>query len=316
VLGVAIVVLVIGHARGDAMLGAFQATAHGALGTDAKIEVIALDDDPPDEESRARTGAVDGVIELSWTADGATARLHCYLSREGRWLDREITFDSGTPASTREAKERGRLLGFAVATMFSEGSEAPPSATPPPSPRRELATPPSQPLVPVEQRGRSFEFAGQLSSGIEGTAAGFGASAALRVSISGPSWARLFISGRSGSVSAAQATTRNALFGGGIALSLPLGRFDLGARSDLFANYFEATHLSEDDVSPDRRSRWLPGADLFAEGGFHLTGSASLFTALGMEAAFGKTELYTHNQRVAVVPPLRLTGEFGFRIGF
>jgi hypothetical protein len=132
----------------------------------------------------------------------------------------------------------------------------------------------------------------------------------------GPLSARLFIAGRTGDIPAAQASTRNALFGGGVALAMPLRRFELGVRSDIFANYFEAIHLSDDDLSPDRRSRWLPGADLVAESEFHLAGSAGVFLSAGIEAVLGKTEIYTHGKRVAVVPPLRAIAEFGFRIGF
>jgi hypothetical protein len=317
VLGVAIVVLVIGHDRGAPLLGAFESAAHGALAGDATIQIITLDADPPDEESSARASAVDGVVELSWTADGSKARIHCYLSREHRWLDREISFGTGDPASTREASERGRLLGFAVATMFSEAPEPAPNRTPTAAAAPELPAPAaSQPAKPIADFRRSLEFAGQISSGVQGTAAGFGAAAALRVSLHGPVWARLFVSGRTGNIAPAQATTQNALFGGGVALTMPLGRFQLGARSDLFANYFAATHLSEDDVHPDRRTRWLPGADLLGEAGFHLTGSAVVFAGAGIEAVLGKTEIYTHGQRVAVVAPLRVVGEFGFRIGF
>jgi len=316
VLGVAIVVLVVAHGRGDPLLGAFEAAARSALGGDANFQIVTVEEDPPDEVSSAQAGAVDGVVELSWTADGRKARIHCYLSREQRWLDREITFGADTLGSAREAVERGRLLGFAVATMFYETPE--PLLSPAPTQLAQEAHAPAlnQALMPISARRRTLEFAGQLSSGLGGTAAGLGAGAAFRLSMHGPLWARLFIAGRTGNIAAAQANTRNAMFGAGVAVALPVRQFELGVRSDIFANYFEATHLSDDDVSPDKRSRWLPGADLLAEGGFQLAGSAGVFLSAGIEAVIGKTEIYTHGQRVAVVPPLRAIGEFGFRIGF
>jgi opacity protein-like surface antigen len=130
--------------------------------------------------------------------------------------------------------------------------------------------------------------------------------------------ARLFVAGRAGSIAHAQASTRNALLGAGLAVALPFRerRFELGLRGDLFVSYFDATHLSEDDVTPDRRSRWLPGGDLVAEGGFRFDENAGVFLGAGIEAMLGKTDLYTHGQRVAVVPVLRAVGEMGFRIGF
>ena len=316
-LGVAIVVLVIGHGRGDPLLGAFEATALGALGRDASLQIITVDEDPPDDESSERAKTVDAIVELSWSADGARSRIHCYLSREQRWLDREITFNASNPGSTHEAAERGRLLGFAVATMFSEAPPAPPSPAPSSPSTQELQTPVrNQTDDPLPAMSRSLEFAGLVSSGVGGTAAGLGAGAAFRASLDGPWWARLSIAGRTGNIDSAQASTRNVLFGGGIALALPVQRFRFGVRSDIFASYFEATHLSEDDIAPDRRSRWLPSADLLGEAGFQLAGSASVFLGAGIEAWLGKTEIYTHGLRVAVVPPLRAVGEFGFRIGF
>jgi len=328
VLGVAIVVLVIGHEAADPSLAAFQAAAQNALGKEARIRLVEVAKDPPDEESVARAGSADGIVELSWTADGSRTLIHCYLAHERRWLDRQITFGAGDASSTREAQERGRLLGFAVATMFSEAAAessavpasplpALPAASAPPVPDR-TATPAGRPVGAPPSARRSLEFGGQVSSGLQGTAAGIGAAAALRAGVLGPLWARVFVAGRSGSIPAAQATTRTALLGVGSALAWPFSRsrFELGVRTDLFVSYFDTTHLSEDDVEPDRRSRWLPGADLVAEGGFQLAGSAGIFLGLGVEGVLGKTEIYTHTQRTAVVPPFRAVGEMGFRIGF
>jgi hypothetical protein len=126
------------------------------------------------------------------------------------------------------------------------------------------------------------------------------------------------LAGRTGNIPEAQASTRTALMGGGVALAfLPdTQRFELGARVDVFASYFDASHLSEDDVAPDRRSRWLAGGDLVAEGGIHVSGGAGVLLAAGVEGMLGKTEIYTHGSRVAVVPPFRAIAELGFRTRF
>jgi hypothetical protein len=167
-------------------------------------------------------------------------------------------------------------------------------------------------------RARSVEFAGIASSGVHGTAAGLGAMAGLRFAGPNPLWARLFVAGRSGNIPLAQASTRTAMLGGGLAIAaLPRHfRFELGLRFDGFASYFDASHLSEDDDAPALRSRWIPGADAIVEGGVHLAGSTGLFLGGGVEAVFGRTEVYTHGNRVAVVPPWRIVGEFGFRTEF
>lgn len=342
-LGVTLIVLVIAQQAGDPSTIAFERAARRALGREADLQIELVPTDPPDQESIARAADADGVVELSWTPDGTKARAHCYLRRDARWVDREISFGAGTASTEREATERGRLLGFAVATMFGE-EQAPDGQRPAsPEPAAAPASPTDEPqpkvkprpAAPVDARStsddsadpsppplahstRSIEFAGIASSGLEGTASGLGATAGLRLAWLGPLWGRLFVSGRSGDIPKAQASTRTGLLGVGLALAaLPVShRFELGLRLDAFASYFDVTHLSEDDQAPDRRSRWLPGGDLLLEGGVHLGGGMGLFLGGGAEAVLGKTEVYTHGTRVAVVPPFRVVGEFGFRTRF
>lgn len=328
-LGAALVVVIVGSAPPQPVTTAFEAAARGVLGADAKLEIIGLEVAPSDDEAVARAQAVDGVVELIWTKDGAKTRLHCYVSREQRWVDREISFGANEVRSTRDASERGRLLGYAVATMFADESALEPARETKRPPPQAPPTPANQPEItrPAPASGelnqptlarRALEFYGMASSGLGGIASGLGAAAGIRGSLSGVLSARLFVAGRAGSITQAQTTTRDAYFGAGLAVAVPFRerQFELGLRSDLFVSYFDATHLSEDDVSPDRRSRWLPGTDIIAEGGFRFAESAGVFAGVGGEAVFGKTDLYTHGQRVAVVPALRAVGELGFRIGF
>jgi hypothetical protein len=329
VVGVSLVILLVAQAAPSPEMGAsFERAARGALGPNAKIEIVTVDDDPPDEESAARAsaGTVDGIVELSWSS-AARARLHCYLAREGRWVDREITFDTSRSSSTREISERGRLLGFAVATMFApdeHGAEAATSqgeprpaaiVVPPPAP---TDTPAPRPVSPPQPQ-RTLEFAGVFSSGIGGIASSVGATAALRLAWLGPVSARFFLSGRAGSIAQAQATTRTALGGAGLAVSAlpPEATLQLGARLDAFVSNFAASHLSEDDVEADTQNRWLPGAALLAEGGLRFPrGVVGLFLGGGLEAVAGRTHIYTHGLEVANVPPLRIVGELSLRASF
>jgi hypothetical protein len=327
VVGVSLIILVIAQTAPSPMGASFERAARGALGPSAKVEIVTVDYDPPDEESEARAseGTVDGIVELSWS-NADRARLHCYLAREGRWVDREITFDTSRSSSTRELSERGRLLGFAVATMFAPDEHVveaapsqnearpPPIVVPPPAPADTPARPPS--IAPQHQR--TLEFAGVFSSGIGGTASSVGANAALRLAWLGPLSARVLLSGRAGSIAQAQATTRTVLGGVGLAVSaVPRdATLQLGARLDAFVSNFAASHLSEDDVEADTQSRWLPGAALLAEGGLRFPGDVGVFLGAGLEAVAGPTYIYTHGVEVAVVPRLRLVGELGLRASF
>jgi hypothetical protein len=326
VASTAVVVLVIAHHLGDPLSMAFERAARDVLGQDAEIELVAVDSDPGDEDSVARAASADGVVELSWQEDGSRARIHCWVTRDARWIDREIVFNRGEALSERDAAEQGRLLGFAAATMFSNerapehvrrdqapsfgARAAPPSVTderPREADGEGRAAPP-----------RSLEFAGIFSSGVEGDAGGIGAMAGLRLHLSGPLFVRGFVAGRAGNLPKAQATTRTAMVGAGAAFSaLPSSsRWGLGVRADAFVGYFSASHLSEDDVAPDQRSRWLPGGDILAEAGYRFAGGAGVFTGAGVESVLGRTDVYTHGSRVAVVPVIRLVGELGFRTEF
>jgi hypothetical protein len=327
VSGIALVVVLIAQGRGDPMAAAFERAVRGVLGPEARIEIATSELDPPDDESAARAGSADGVVELSWSAQ--RARINCWVVDEKRWVEREISFGASEPRSERETLERGRLLGLTVATMFAEEAEAPREVAPA-LPEANAPAPPIQPVVmklrdgpePTKDGGREtkrgLEFAGTASWGIGGTAAGLGALAGLRLAWTGPLWSRFFVAGRAGSIPEAQATTRSLQLGAGLVLAASLAPLplELGLRGDLFASYFEASHLSEDDVEPDRKSRWLPGGDLVLEGGYQLAPSAGLFVGGGVEAVAGRTDIYTHGERVAALPILRLLAEVGFRARF
>lgn len=312
------------------MVSNFQRAAQRVLGSGAQIQTELAPSDPSDEELVSKSTGVDGVVELSFSPDGEEARLHCYISSENRWLDRQISFGEGRGGLRSEINERGRLLGFAVATMYTrdagdtEREQVPAAATvlDAPAPERSPQAPVAaqERRLPVTERAsrRLAEFSAIVSSGLGGTASGLGASAGFRLGLWGPLWGRLFVAGRSGNIPEAQASTRTALMGGGVAVALlpESTPYELGARLDAFAAYFDASHLSEDDVEPDRRSRWQAGADLVAEGGWRLTAGAGLFLGVGVEGVLGETAIYTHHNRVALVPPFRATAEIGFRTRF
>ena len=325
------------RACADVLAGAFAQAARRVLGGDAKIQTRVASEDPPDEQSANDANGVDGVVELSFATEASKARVHCYLSKEHRWVDREISFGERRGSLLRETLERGRLLGFAVATMLTGDADAETTSdaapTPEPVPAPPAKLPPASPTiqgpttVPAEEHPvqpaarpgrRSLEFAGIGSTGLDGTAGGLGASASLRLAWTGPLWARLFIAGRTGSIPKAQTSTRTVLMGGGLAVALlPEPRpVELGVRLDAFASYFDASHLSEDDESADRRSRWQAGGDVIVEGGLQIAGGASALLGIGIEGILGRTDIYTHGTRVAEVSPLRAVAELGFRTRF
>ena len=327
------IVIAIALETGDPTVVAFQRAAQGVLGPDVTLVIETAASDPPDAMVASRSASASGVVELTLSDDRERAHLHCYVTKEHRWIDREVVFGPpGGPPTERDAAERGRLLGFAAATMFSDDGDTRPVEVPlrdsenaaprPPSPAVQ-ATPGAAPrdagrAPAAAQRRMSFEFAGIASSGIGGTASGLGATAGLRFDISGPFAGRGFLAGRAGSIPEAQATTRTLEVGAGLAVRLlpQASRWLLGVRADGMVSYFEAEHFSSDDPAPDRQARFLPGADLLLESGFRLSDAISLYAGAGVAAMFGTTGVYTHGAEVAVVPAFRAVGELGLRASF
>jgi hypothetical protein len=363
VLSASVIVIVIGQQASDPSILALQRTLRGVLGADAHVQIEAAASDPPDSDSEAKAEHADGVVELVWENHANSAKIHCFVKRDARWVDREIGFGDAKASSEREALERGRLVGFAVATMFAPEAEststaerepapgagqppdhdsAAPSGTaqssesrPPVSePARTHAptgtktngtesteTPateaPGAPAASSSRTPRELEFAGIGSIGIGGSGGGLGAMAGVRFAAATPLWSRWFVGGRAGSIPQAQATTRTAFVGTGLALSsTDAGPWQLGLRLDAFACYLEATHLSEDDPDPVRRSRLLGGLDLAGELGWHFTAGTAVSVAAGIEALSGKTEVYLHQAEVSTIPALRTIGELGIKTSF
>jgi hypothetical protein len=317
-----VIVIAIALEAHDPALVAFEHAARGVLGPEATLQIDTAASDPPDAEVAVLGANSDAVVELTLSEDGAHARLHCYLPGQKRWIDRDIVFRTDGALSESEATQRGRLLGFAVATMFTGEENRP-------EPREEPAAAPAPTAPPVVAAGGehasppysdrlSVDFAGTMSSGVGGTASGVGALVGIRWEFAGPVAARGFVAGRAGSVPEAQSTTRTLQAGAGLSLRLSpaSSRLLVGARLDAVLSYFEVSHFSEDDAVPATMSRFLPGADFLAEAGFRLSRPTSLYGGAGVETMFGTTSIYTHGQRVALVPAFRAIGELGLRVFF
>jgi len=319
--GAALVIFVLATESAAPANTALERSARDVLGTTATVELKTVADLPSDEEAVRDAQGAEGVVELRWGEDGRTALLHCYLASEGRWVDRTVTFDRDDAQV-----ERGRLLGFAVASMLLEGgTKADTEAAHAPAPLISVRTPtpPERdvPSLPAAHEARyMLELAGAAALGIDGDGNGLGVSAGFRSRLGSSFWLRLGLAGRVGEVDAAQATTR--LFSGGLGIAWEPreanGALRLGysLRLDAVAGRLQVTHFSDDDVEPVSSSRWQLAGDLFAEGAVGLSESASLYTAFGLEAAAGTTSIYTHGTQAAVIPVLRLVGEVGARSRF
>jgi hypothetical protein len=309
-----LLVLVVSSQSAEPTLGPFEQAAREVLGVDTELVIEPVAANPSDEEAvaRAEDQSADGVVELDFSPDGGTVVVHCYLPTQRRWLQRSISFES----QDHDA-DRGRLLGYAVASMYTARAEG---SAPVPVPPVLVAPPPVvvQPVdaSPVHEQPReawgAVEFAAVGTVGVGGTAQTTGAAIAFEHSPVEDLWLRAGLVGRTGEIEAANATLREAMLAVGSKLMAPLGAgTEIGLRLDLLGGWLGVTHFSADDDAPARHSRWLASADLLAVASIELSPSLELRAAAGLEGTPGKTDVSTHGSRAATIPPLRLEASLG-----
>jgi hypothetical protein len=321
---VTVIVVVAAADPRDGSTEALERALRSAVGDRAVVVVKTAREGDPEDGANGTTepGAVVGVVTWSDHHRRATLR----FQSNGRATDRELRFDaSDAPA------ERGRTIGFAVASMVPEDESRPTPPKPPPVPIE--AGPPATPTptptpAPAEApsappRDPSKTFALDLTAsgavGIAGFAGGMGGALAGRIPLGRGFAARIGLSARLGEISPAQATSRAYAVAGGLAWQVwPTASrsFGLGVRTDLLLMRHEVVHFSSDDPENVSRSRFLPGVDVLLEGGIRLADHASVVVAFGPEIALGRTNIVVRGAEVGVVPPLRLCAEGGVRVSF
>ena len=323
-------ILVASGSSSEPATKAMVRAVHEAVGRDAEIlvhEAAALEpgatrnavDD--DAVALGRTLGASAVVELLWKdVEHRRATLHVRIQSSPRWADRDIGFD----ALDVEA-ERGRMLGFALASMMPEEIRSP--APPLPVPAPPLPPPPPPEERPVPPPGEPIRWHGAVDAACNGSLGGD--ATGLGGSISG-SWdfaptlsLRVGAAARVGQVEAAGATSLIVYGAIGLAWRVVPATtrrsLGVGVRLDLLGIRDEVSRPSTDGGTT-HSSLLLPGADLALEASwlFARTGKSalSIFASAGGEAAFGATPVFVHGERVATIPPARGVGELGARVHF
>jgi len=303
---------------------AVQHAAQEVLGSKAQVSVEAYATPPDDGELTEKAQSADLVAELSWQdAQHRHALVHCYVSRLRRFVDRQLDFEDQD-----DLRERGRLIGFALASMAPEQEPPAPeplAAPPKPEPRakpkerprpeaaRAIEQPSSAPLGALDAT-----FLGAV--GLGGPADGLGAGIAGRWFFHRGFALRLATGVRHGDVSAARAVSE--LFFGGLGVAFQFSNPEspsslaLGGRTDLLVMSYSLRHRASEEDAPQHQSRVMGGADLLLEGTWYVWKHAGLFMNGGSELAFGHTDVLVGGKEVADIPPLRLVGEAGIRATF
>ncbi len=337
------VVVALGRDADAASKATLQGAMSRAVDKGVVLQTLTLPSLRDDELRRAATGDVVAVVSVRWGPGHKKAFLRVYRVQDARFVERTIEFDAADAES-----ERTRAVGLTFVSMLPEHVRAaepdrpenpppvptattvPTAATVPPVPTASLpppSLPTAQPTVAPPPRERppeafvrhaSFDATGAAAVGIGtgGYGGGFGGNLSGRVYFTDWLAVRLGGGARVGSVDPAQATSTVLVGAAGLAVELPSApgrRFAAGAHLSALVLRQQLTHFSGDEPNPESQAIWQPGMMLGVEGLMFFGDQFALLLGTGVETAFGKNEVFSHNQRVAVIPPFRLYGNVGIR---
>jgi uncharacterized Zn-binding protein involved in type VI secretion len=243
------------------------------------------------------------VVELSWESESG-ARLHCYVPASRRWVDRTVTFGNDDPPV-----ERGRTLGFLVASIFVE------------APRRERSAPAAVPLPPPAPPKRPATRAGAAAAMTvvgpgDGTSFGgrvvldYRVLPSLRVGVAGEA--------RFGTLTSAQATSRLLGVGGQVTWEAwqPEPHSYFGAGLAAYAAELRITHLSPDGPTAVSKSHWFPAFQPVLGGGLGIGAASAAYAEVGAEIVAGRTTIEVEGQRRARTGYVTPTARIGLRTEF
>ena len=306
-----------GEAHGPVSAALFSAASE-VMGTS---DAVALVEAPVLSDAEAlrveRASSARAIVQLGWhDPEHLRAWLRLHAARTDRWIDREIVFSStDTPA------ERGRTLGFAIASMLPEGDPtlAPPTAE---APRAPTPAPTTMTMATTTER-YAASLACLAGEGLGGPASGLGADATLERFVSPRVSLGLTVAARFGRI--ADIDAREVTSSGGLGAALwPVAptatrRLGVALRGDALLLYHAISHADLDGATA-WKGQALPGADLKVEGLWRVSDTLDLLLGAGTEIAFGTIDV-----TVAAAPPaggsahipvLRAVAEGGLRARF
>jgi hypothetical protein len=306
-----------GEAHGPVSAAMFAAASEvvGASDGVQLIETEALSDAEALRVEHALP--VRAVVQLGWRdPERAHAWLSLHAARTDRWIDREIVF-----ATTDTPPERGRTLGFAIASMLPEGdpslAPAPIEAVPEPTPRAA----PTAAAAATDRYAASLAFL--AGAGLGGPASGLGGDAEVERFVSSRVSVGLSIAARLGRITDldARELTSSGGFGAALWPVIPTatGRLGVALRADALLLYHAVSHADARGAT-EWKGQALPGAVVKLEGVCRLGGAIDLLLGAGAEVAFGTIDVTVvpapPSGGSAHIPVLRAVAEGGLRARF
>jgi hypothetical protein len=312
---IVLLVLSKGEVQDPGMVSMTRA-AERALGADSRIFVH----EPPGPLSDGEAVSLgeqiraSAIVEVRWGgADRTLAHLHVHVADGAGWFDRDLPFAASAPYT-----ERGRTLGLQIATMVPDTPPEPPPPAPAPAPEQSDRPAPS--VAGPAEKGAPRPWALDLSAiGSAGSeATGFGAALGFRYSPVPFVAVRAGAGGRFGEIAKASASSReiHGSLGAFVGVLRDPRVWSLGLRADLLVVHQSLSRADPNGTAIRTVTRVVPGADLVAELGLAVTAQARFVAAAGTEYAFGATDVYVGQDRVATIERLRAVGELGLRLEF
>jgi hypothetical protein len=312
VAGAVLAILVV---TGEAQRPELAATLAAAREVVGAVDSVRVVEAPKVSDTAAllveRQLAATAVVQVTWRdPERLHARLRLHAARTDRWIEREIHF-----AREDTPQERGRALGFSIASMLPEGD---------PQLQVASAPPPDEPPAPPHPSGRhALGAAVAASAGLGGPAGGIGLALAGDTFVTERLSVGLNVAARGGRISEVGATLVTGLVGAGAARWWLVPDRDhalgLGARADALLLLHAVSH-----EGPTGQSEWkshvLPGADLRVTATWRLTQTVEAVLNAGIEVAFGTVDVTVvaapPANGSATIPALRAVADLGVRARF
>ena len=279
--------------------------ARKALGAGALVTVREADPFPTDDAAEKEA---DVVAEVTWSTAPVGAHLHVHA--KAGWLDRDIGF-----ADADAEEDRGRTVGYVVASIVPEIEPPPPApviVTPPPAKDVPQPPPPARAWFVVDAYG-----VGASGVGNDGAGLGLGAGGSFGVRLQPSFGVRVFADYRAAEVVGFRAQGASATMlrigAGAFLTAFEVGFLQLGVRLDGAAGHLS---VARSPTPTDKRGRWLPTLAVLGEVVGRLGQNAALFASIGPEWALGTTTVAQNGETVAVLPRLRALTSVGLRVGF
>jgi len=306
------------------LVSGIVSAASRSLGANSRVLVNAVaptsDDDAVALSERLHANA---VVTLRWL-EGGRISLHAHRSGQAGWTDRFFVFSEADALD-----ERGRTIGFTLASMVQTEIPPIPGVAPSSESRREprsepgaasgsASAPSSGDPSWLAARHVSLEASAQVHVAVQATTIGavfrgaFSIAPALSLTTAG-AW-------RTGTMNTVDGQLRIFSLSAGVRIPIVQARaarpYELALLGEWVASHEAISRTTAASAETQTEGRWVPGAQFQVAGAWFFSSRIAAAAALGAQLDFGSTDVVVNGHTVATVSPFRGVGELGVRVRF